>query len=84
MMAIHWNEPLQTRHDKPKKVDALPDDGVASRLGKRRGFVHAPDSTPDKPTGTVYLYDENGRCNCSGKDSPFDLVNVAVTLAKAA
>jgi hypothetical protein len=87
-MPIDWNAPLQTRHDKPRKAEPLADDGIAGRLGKRRVMVSNITGgqlvkDPLEPY-TVYLYDERGRCNCSGKDSPFDLVNVADTMAKAA
>lgn len=84
-MPIDWNGPLQTSHDQPRRGVQLPDDGVASRLGKRRVQIsNMPGGQlrADKEPYTVYLFDEQGRCNNSGQSSQFDLVNV--TMAQAA
>jgi len=92
-MPIDWTDKLQTRHDDlPREASLLPGVGPSN---KRRVLVmgdhgmklanEARAVGPDRDRyKTVYLYDENGRCNCSGNDSPFDLVNVADTLARAA
>jgi hypothetical protein len=86
-MPIDWMQPLQTSHDKPRRGVLLPDDGIASRLGKRRVQVSNLDGgqlRADKEPFTVWLFDEKGHCNTSGHNSLFDLVNVTDALAKAA
>lgn len=95
-MPIDWTQRLQTRHDRPRtailldglgvggkrRVAIIGDHALSHEMGKSAYTIENTFDRADHPT--IYLFDENGRCNCSGKDSPFDLVNVADTLAKAA
>lgn len=95
-MPIDWTGRLQTNHDKPRtailldglspggkrRVAIIGDHALTHEMGRSAYTIEGAFDTKDWPT--VYLFDENGRCNCDGNPSPFDLINVADTLAKAA
>jgi adenylylsulfate kinase-like enzyme len=99
-MPLDWTQPLQTRHDKPRAavlMDGLSPSGKrrVAIIGDRTLSVSGGKSA-GMATGvydgnwgkegwpTIFLFDDAGRCNTGGADSPFDLVNVADTLAAAA